>query len=515
MSLSEGYNFADLEDGIIIENRDNNSFNSTENLYSSISSDTTQQRNSTPLITIDSDDEDEQRLNNEINWEELPSCAVENIYAFLSRTDQSRMSQVCSRWSDNFNSPRLWKTMKFYLPEDGYSSDIYPEVRFARKYASMFKHVEIVCKSVKIRLIGVICRQLKLFLQAMASSSQLVSIKFINMRNYFRRLDDTHHEDLFQAIISFFSTQENLKTVVFQDSGFSKEKGMELLKAIFHSNTMTNLTLRGFVNEAAITVFSQQYMLNLSEVCGRIANVQSLEVDYTQIFEDIIHCLYSKISSGDYQLDKKKFGMSTLNIFCEGKRHLGFRGILPGTWKHVRNVFRDLKVKIDVTIHSHLANEMEKFLVKEIPLQSLDFRYEKFSAPSRIDISALFTHLRICKYEGHLEALNVLWLPSKADFAGSIIPFVQSCENLQNLHIRVAYTPSGIENILRALLENHPISLKSITLWFNYLNADQPQDNLRALSEEYYPLFKAQGIECFLFVDPSRSLRNRARNIAP
>ncbi|GBM35220.1 hypothetical protein AVEN_175824-1 [Araneus ventricosus] len=83
---------------------------------------------------------------------------------------------------------------------------------------------------------------------------------------------------------------------------------MELMRAIFHSdsNTMRNLTLREFVNEAAITVLRQQYMLNLLEVCGGIANVQSLEVDYTQIFPDIMNSLYEKLSPGDYQLDKKK-----------------------------------------------------------------------------------------------------------------------------------------------------------------------------------------------------------------
>ncbi|GBM11388.1 hypothetical protein AVEN_249135-1 [Araneus ventricosus] len=86
-------------------------------------------------------------------------------------------------------------------------------------------------------LIAVIGRQLRLFLRAMTSSSQLTSIKFINMRSYFRRLDDIDRDDLFIKIASFVNSQGNLKTVVLQESHFSQEEGMELLKAIFHSDS--------------------------------------------------------------------------------------------------------------------------------------------------------------------------------------------------------------------------------------------------------------------------------------
>ncbi|GBM83707.1 hypothetical protein AVEN_156143-1 [Araneus ventricosus] len=515
MSFPEGYNLADLEDGnanIIIENRDSNSSNSTENLYSSISSDTYQQRNSIQLITIDSDDDDEQILDNEINWAELPSPAVENIYSFLSRTDQSRMSQVCSRWSNDFNSPRLWKTMKFYLPEYDYSSEIYPEVRFALKYAPMFLHVEIICKTVRSHLTSVIWKQLTFFLKAMASSSQLTSIKFIDMGKYFHRVDYIIYADILKIIISFFNSQKNLKTVVFQDSHFSKEEGMELLKAILSdSTTVRNLTLRGFVYEATSTVLSRQYTLNLTEVCCRITNVQSLEVEYTQIFEDVINNLFEMLSSGNYQLDKKKSSMTTLIIYSEDKAQTGFRGILPGTWKYLTNAFPDLKVKMDVTIHSHLTNEMEKFLVREMPLQTLDFRFRKLSP--RIDISSLLTYLQLCKYQNHLEVLNILWLPSIADFAGSVHSFVQSCNKIKTLHLHAERTPAGIENVLKAFLENHPMSLNSITLWFNNLQEGEGVDNLTALSEKYYALFKSQGIECFLVLERSPRQRRRETNV--
>ncbi|GBM11389.1 hypothetical protein AVEN_249136-1 [Araneus ventricosus] len=137
-------------------------------------------------------------------------------------------------------------------------------------------------------------------------------------------------------------------------------------------------------------------MSNLSEVCDRIVNVQSLDVDYTQIFEEVINYLHEKLSSGDYQLDKKKPNVSTLDIYSEEQTQSAFRGIPHGTWKYLKNIFPDLKVKMGVIIHSHLDGEMEKFLVREIPLKTLEFQFEN-SSDSVIDISFLFPHLQICK----------------------------------------------------------------------------------------------------------------------
>ncbi|GBN36854.1 hypothetical protein AVEN_114762-1 [Araneus ventricosus] len=96
--------------------------------------------------------------------------------------------------------------------------------------------------------------QLKLFLQAMTLLSQLTSIRFINMGNYFRHLDCDFNDDLLMAFISFFSSQENLKTVVLQNCRFLPNDGLEILKAIFHcdSNTIINLTLRGFLSKTRI-----------------------------------------------------------------------------------------------------------------------------------------------------------------------------------------------------------------------------------------------------------------------
>ncbi|GBM18305.1 hypothetical protein AVEN_147426-1 [Araneus ventricosus] len=199
--------------------------------------------------------------------------------------------------------------MKFYLPEHDYSSKIYPEVRFARKYASMFRHVEIICKTVRTHLFGVIWRQLKMFLKAMESSSQLSSIKFIDMKDYLINLDgyevhEEHYQIIIKIVISIFNTQDSIKTVVFEESSFRIEVCSELLKTIFHSdrNTIRNLILRGSINEAPPFSEVQRSRRNMnilrchqkcvsifSELCGRMAYIQSLEIDYTQFFEGIMN----------------------------------------------------------------------------------------------------------------------------------------------------------------------------------------------------------------------------------
>ncbi|GBO36426.1 hypothetical protein AVEN_205364-1 [Araneus ventricosus] len=118
-----------------------------------------------------SDDDDKQLSVNESNWAELPSLIVEPIYSFLSRSDQYRMSL----------------------------------------------DVEIICKRVKTHLIGKMRIQLKLFLQAMTLRSQLTSIRFINMGNYFRHLDCDFNDDLRLSVSSAhkkISKQSFYKTAV-------------------------------------------------------------------------------------------------------------------------------------------------------------------------------------------------------------------------------------------------------------------------------------------------------------
>ncbi|GFU06580.1 f-box domain-containing protein [Nephila pilipes] len=462
------------------------------------------------MVAIDSDDENDEHEKKK-KWSELPSLAIENIYSFLSRTDQSRMSLVCSRWANVYGSPCIWKTIKFYLPEHDYSAEIYPEVKFVRKYGSMFRHVEIICKRTRNQMLGIIWRQLKLFLQGLMSQSQLESIKFINMGNYFRHLDDFIRSDVIRALNNFFESQGNLKNVVFHDSRFHKEEGMELLNSIYQFNkaTLRKLVLRGFVNDLDYNEVSNNYLLNLSTVCGMFATVQILEVDYCQILEDILRCFGEQISEGIHRIDKKKHHKPFVNMYCEGMKYARYQGISPSCWKLFANTFPDPRIMVDITVHSHLRNEMGMFLIKEIPLKMLDFRYEKSYLSPRTDITTLFNHFLYCNYHNHLEIVNILWMPPITDFAGAVVPFLQACKKIQIFHLHTQYTSNGIEDVLKAMLENHPVSLKSITLWFNSAINEEDEENLNVLSEQYYPLLEAQGIEIFLLLDPGRRLRRR------
>ncbi|GIX98361.1 f-box domain-containing protein [Caerostris extrusa] len=254
------------------------------------------------------------------------------------------MSLVCSRWSRDYGTPCVWKTMKFYLPEHICSSEVYPEVRFARKYGSMFRHVEIICKRVRAHLLGVIWKQLKLFLQAMSSKSHLISIKFLNMGNYFSHLDDFIHNDVFKAIVNLFHSQEALRTVVFQDSRLTRNEAMELLKAIHHSDkhTIRVLNLRGFVVDGESNEINTSYLPNLSTVCYRMSGIYNFELDYTQMFEDILYHLYENLSSGSWEVDMNRQDEShesNLTLYCEGKKTPDFRGIPSHAWKYFLKSF--------------------------------------------------------------------------------------------------------------------------------------------------------------------------------
>ncbi|GFY76373.1 f-box domain-containing protein [Trichonephila inaurata madagascariensis] len=505
----------DTNSVVIVYSSSDSSDNSNDHIYASgdssdINNNSSSQENFHCIDLIDSDDEKDE-FENEKNWSDLPSLAIENIYSFLSRTDQSRMSLVCSRWANVYGSPCIWKTIKFYLPEHEYPSEVYPEVKFVRKYGSMFRHVEIICKRIRTHMLGIIWKQLKFFLLGLVSNSQLVSIKFINMGNYFRHLDDFIRKDVLNSINSFFASQENLRTVVFEDSRLHKEEGMELLSSVYQSNkaTLRKLKLRGFVNDSDHNEVSNSYLFKLSSVCGIISTVQNLEIDYTQIFEDILRCFVEQISAGIHQIDKNKHHKPLVNMYCEGLRYMRFQGISPACWKCFANVFPNPRVTVDITIHSNIRNEIGMFLIREMPLKTLDFRFEKTYSSPRVDITSLFDHLLFCKYQDHLEMVNILWMPPIANLASAVIPFLQACKKIQIFHLHAQYISNEIEDILKAMLENHPASLKSITLWFNSAINEEDEYNLNALSEQYYPLLETQGIEIFLLLDPGRRLRRR------
>ncbi|GBN95113.1 hypothetical protein AVEN_127528-1 [Araneus ventricosus] len=135
---------------------------------------------------------DTEQCEKQEQWSELPSLPLENIYSFLRREDQVNMSLVCRSWSEEYGSPSVWKTFRFDLTESQLSLDTCPVMKFAQRYSSMFRHVEIETPlfSITNDLMRNFCRYVIQFLQILSKNTQIISIQFhsfsvclIHMRN--------------------------------------------------------------------------------------------------------------------------------------------------------------------------------------------------------------------------------------------------------------------------------------------------------------------------------------------
>ncbi|GBN04830.1 hypothetical protein AVEN_1916-1 [Araneus ventricosus] len=464
-------------------------------------SDTYEQVIFNSIIKHDSSKEKKIATDSEIDWANLPSVAIENIFSFLPRLDQTNMSVVCSKWSKEFSSPGVWKKLQFYLPRRDYIGKTFPEIKFGKRYASMLRHVDIIVKSVKIEETDEIWKQLKLFINILTYESQLTTIKFINLNNYLYRLSHEDKEYLLQVILHFFTTQKNLKSIVFVKCKFEQDYACKLLKAIFYSDnhTIKNLTLRGFINEDIFRLLSHENKLILTQVCHRMAKVNSIEVEYTQIFEEFINCIYEKIICSEYQLHQMKSGMSNLNIYCDGKRHFEFRGIPPNIWTLLRRVFRELKVEVNIKIRNSPENEIPKFLAESMPLNSLNFEFKKMFTSSRVKINAVFSHISNMNLSENIENLRIIYKAPISSFSETVVPFIQSCRNVKEIDMYVSYCPSELENSFKKILENHPPRLNKITVSFDYFQRNQSVEKISGIIGEYYALLKQSGIDWKLF----------------
>ncbi|CAL1295603.1 unnamed protein product [Larinioides sclopetarius] len=185
----------------------------------------------------------------EVNWSELPSIPLEKIYSFLNRFDRVKMSLVCRRWSEGYSSPSAWRTFKF-------DAKIWKNrclgLKFAQKYGSMFRHVEITyhlllpCTHGK-DLIGIWRRNFLLFLKLLTRKSQLISLKIRDLLLCFTQEDTSIRDNIRKAIASFLRSQHHLKSVEFHNCFTNFQEYVELLGDLTEDsrNSITHFGLRG------------------------------------------------------------------------------------------------------------------------------------------------------------------------------------------------------------------------------------------------------------------------------
>ncbi|GBO38682.1 hypothetical protein AVEN_157372-1 [Araneus ventricosus] len=143
-------------------------------------------------------------------WSELPFLPLEKIYSIQRREDQVKMSLVCRSWSEVYGSS-IWKTFRFALIGSQFTLDTCPVMKFARKYSSMFRHVEIENIWVQDCLMMNWCRHLVEFLQILTINTQLTSIKFLYFANFLRRIDKPTYNNICREIVEFLASQRHLK----------------------------------------------------------------------------------------------------------------------------------------------------------------------------------------------------------------------------------------------------------------------------------------------------------------
>ncbi|GIY61245.1 f-box domain-containing protein [Caerostris darwini] len=453
------------------------------------------------VITVDDSSAIDEPQIAAAQWSELPSLPLELIYSFLNRPDQIRMSQVCRKWSEGYSSPPVWKSFQFYLPYSEISSEICPEVKFARKYSSMFRHVEIASTSIRIGMTDQSWRQLKVFLHILTHNSQLQSIKFRNLGNYLRQLDDETYADIFRSIASFLESQNHLKSVEFRDCFYPFQEGVELLRAATEKSreSLSQLVFRGFVDDefsnreqhASVAVSLP------SLVSERLSNLTVLETDYSLIFDNMFP---RQPLISDAFKNSKMNNLSKLVLHCEGFKQSHFQGLSSAFWRCFSQYNPKLKIELYFVPGSQSRREMEFYILPGMPITLLDYRLDRLHASSVMAIEVLYNHLLACKMNDHLLAVYLVWMRPIPDLS-TLHPFLQACSKLKCLQLFTLYPANGIDVLLRSWIENRPASLQEVLISISNVRNEDDYLSLTTVADEYVPLLQVLGLNVFLIID--------------
>lgn len=440
-------------------------------------------------------------------WSELPPLAIENVYSFLNLQDKRRMSLVCRNWHAEYDSPRLWRKMTFQLPEAEYPGGLCPEVLSAIKYGEMFYHVDVLCKRVRTRLLDTITGQLRLFLEAVSDKSKLRTITFSKMKRFFRWLGDETFQGVFQAIESLLRKQDDLHLVEFRETGFKKSEAARLLKLICTKKKIKTLLLNDFVSES----WEDSPLENIFVVNPEGYDLESLtdlEMDYSQLFENIVSLLYTCVRR---QNTSKKRCLERITLFCDGSKRMNYLGIPSYVWLSIRKLIPNLRINLHFEAGTTVKNAATLFIVKHMPIKSLDFRMDRHSnSPYIGDAGSLLRYLVSCNVNHHLENLTIVWLKINEDLSRDLLAFLQVSPNLKNLQLCISNPVGALQTVLNSWLENRR-SLKNVYITVENILSQEEIDNYTNLSEEYAPLLEVLGLNLFLIANgtmrPPRAAR--------
>ncbi|GBM06352.1 hypothetical protein AVEN_129369-1 [Araneus ventricosus] len=417
-------------------------------------------------------------------WSELPSLPLEKIYSFLRREDQVNMSLVCLKWSEGYNLPSVWKTFIFDLTESQLSMDTCPVMKFVQKYGSMFRHVKIYpeCTGEK-RLIKTWCRHFIAFLQILSSNSQLVSVEFRGLSCCLRYIDNPTYVNICTVIANFLGSQHHLKRVKFYGCNFRLNQGVKLLRKLIQNNgkSLTHLVLRGFVR---YDPKGKEQNSNFTQILPTLADLPSLttlNIDYTLIFEKMV----SRQCTA-FQTVKSCQTLVLSKIILEYKDRMikmeEFRGLTSIDWQLLKMLSPNLQVELIIGTGSPSRREVEFFIVPNMPITLLEYRYEAFEM--RMETDDLFRHLLACKTNDHLISLDLLWNYTVQDLVSPFIPFLPACKKLKYLDISIRY-PTNVIDLMEYWLDNRPEYLEKLNIIIWNIEDNEDYTTLKNLTSEY------------------------------
>ncbi|GBM05787.1 hypothetical protein AVEN_265-1 [Araneus ventricosus] len=430
---------------------------------------------------IQSDEREE--YDKQVQWCDLPSPALEKIYYFASREDQLNMSVVCRKWSEGFRSPYVCKKFRFDMTESQLSIRTCPRMKFVQKYSSMFRHVEVFYKfSWEKHLMYTWCKHFQVFLQTLASKTQLISINFREFSHCMEHTDNSSHEKICRVIANFLESQHHLKRVEFHNCDFRSYEGAQLLKKLITNNreSLTHLVLRRFVRwnyteeeEDSNAVIHLPTLLDLPRFT-------SLETEYLPTFVIMFDCQ----SDANETLKNRQTRVPQkiiLNYHWDYEEIAEVGGLTSTDWKFLKKIYPDLEVEFDFTTDSHSLREVELLIMPNMPITRLDYRYEhKFRLhliPYR-EVDVLFDHLLACKTNDHLVSLHFRWSRLIFNLASIFIPFLLACKKLKCLELFIPYSTGGIHLLLESWLENRPESLEKVHIVISGFKDDYDIMNL-------------------------------------
>ncbi|GBN06164.1 hypothetical protein AVEN_99242-1 [Araneus ventricosus] len=221
-----------------------------------------------------------------------------------------------------------------------------------------------------------------------------------------------------------------------------------------------------------------------------LPSLTTLETDYTLIFENMVAGQCTAL-----QRVKNCQTLALSKIILEYEDRMikmeDFRGLTSTDWQFLKMLSPNLQVELIIGTDSPSRREVEFFIVPNMPITLLEYRYEAFEM--RMEIDDLFRHLLACKTNDHLVSLFLWsWKPDQ-DLVSHFIPFLTACKKLRDLEISISY-PTTFIDLMEYWLHNRPEYLENVFISILDIEDDEHYTTFKNLTSDYVSRLKLIGL---------------------